>query len=117
MANEEYCVKTCQPRTRKKGLASIFIKCWNEPIITSYLHETICHLLCTTSNCDFGELISAHCGMSTVGPGNFDRKFVKFIYSEKATKFCEMFPLLLTVCTVVKSILWSEMKDTDKPLL
>ena len=24
---------------------------------------------------------------------------VKFIYSEKATKFCEIFPLLLTVCT------------------
>ena len=28
---------------------------------------------------------------------------VKFIYSEKATKFCEIFPFLLTVCTVVKS--------------
>ena len=28
---------------------------------------------------------------------------VKFIYSEKATKFCEIFPLLFTVCTVVKS--------------
>ena len=28
---------------------------------------------------------------------------VKFIYSEKTTKFCEIFPLLLTVCTVVKS--------------
>ena len=28
---------------------------------------------------------------------------LKFIYSEKATKFCEIFPLLLTVCTVVKS--------------
>ena len=27
----------------------------------------------------------------------------KFIYSEKATKFCEIFPLLLTVCTAVKS--------------
>ena len=26
--------------------------------------------------------------------------FVKFIYSEKATKFCEIFHLLLTVCTV-----------------
>ena len=29
-----------------------------------------------------------------------DQKVVKFIYSEKATKFCEIFPLLLTVCTV-----------------
>ena len=29
--------------------------------------------------------------------------YVKFIYSEKATKFCKIFPLLLTVCTVVKS--------------
>ena len=27
---------------------------------------------------------------------------VKFIYSEKATKFCEFFTFLLTVCTVVK---------------
>ena len=46
MAKEDYCVKTCQPRTRKKkGLASIFIKCWNEPIITSYLHKTIFPLL------------------------------------------------------------------------
>ena len=37
---------------------------------------------------------------------NFSRiylEFLKFIYSEKATKFCEIFPLLLTVCTVVKS--------------
>ena len=30
-------------------------------------------------------------------------KFLKFIYSEKATKFCKIFPLLLTVCTLVKS--------------
>ena len=29
--------------------------------------------------------------------------YLKFIYSEKATKFCEIFPLHLTVCTVVKS--------------
>ena len=28
---------------------------------------------------------------------------LKFIYSEKVTKFCEIFTLLLTVCTVVKS--------------
>ena len=28
---------------------------------------------------------------------------LKFIHSEKATKFCEIFPLLLTVCTVVRS--------------
>ena len=28
---------------------------------------------------------------------------IKFIYSEKATKFFEIFPLLLTVCNVVKS--------------
>ena len=28
---------------------------------------------------------------------------LKFIYSEKAAKFCEIFPLILTVCTVVKS--------------
>ena len=31
----------------------------------------------------------------------FDR--VKFIYSEKATKFCEIFPLLLTTVHTVKS--------------
>ena len=28
---------------------------------------------------------------------------LKFPYSEKATKVCEIFPLLLTVCTAVKS--------------
>ena len=28
---------------------------------------------------------------------------IKFIYSEKATKFCKIFTLLLIVCTVVKS--------------
>ena len=28
---------------------------------------------------------------------------LKFIHSKTATKFCEIFPLLLTVCTVVKS--------------
>jgi hypothetical protein len=32
------------------------------------------------------------------------QKVIKFIYSEKATKFCKIFfPLLLTLCTVVKS--------------
>ena len=31
------------------------------------------------------------------------RLLLKFIYSEKATKFCEIFPLPLTVCTAVKS--------------
>ena len=41
-------------------------------------------------------------------PWVFDREHhilavLKFIYSEKATKFCEIFTLLLTVCTVVKS--------------
>ena len=30
-------------------------------------------------------------------------RYVKFIYSEKATKFCEMSTLLLFVCTVDKS--------------
>ena len=29
--------------------------------------------------------------------------FIKFIYSEKATKCCQIFTLLLTVCTVIKS--------------
>ena len=33
----------------------------------------------------------------------FSRIFLKSIYSEKATKFCEIFALLLTVCTAVKS--------------
>ena len=30
-------------------------------------------------------------------------KSIKFIYSEKATKFCEIFPLLLTTVRTVKS--------------
>ena len=32
-----------------------------------------------------------------------DELFLKFLCSEKATKFFEIFPLLLTVCTEVKS--------------
>ena len=38
--------------------------------------------------------------------GNFGICFsygLKFIYSKMATKFCEIFNLLLTVCTVVRS--------------
>ena len=31
---------------------------------------------------------------------NMLQGFIKFIYSEKATKFCEIFTLLLTVCTM-----------------
>ena len=33
---------------------------------------------------------------------------LKFMYSEKATKFCEIFPLLLTVCTALRSKAFSE---------
>ena len=48
---------------------------------------------------------------------------IKFIYSEKATKFWEIFPLLLTVCTVVKSkgkisqnfVAFSEYMNFNKP--
>ena len=36
--------------------------------------------------------------MSTIKTG-----ILKFIYSEKATKFCEIFPLLLTTVHTVKS--------------
>ena len=47
------------------------------------------------------------CYVSTKGEGAGQEivpfAYLKFIYSEKATKFCEIFPLLLTVCTVVKS--------------
>ena len=31
------------------------------------------------------------------------RFVIKFIYAEKTTKFCEIFPLLLIVCTAVKN--------------
>ena len=32
-----------------------------------------------------------------------EKALLKFIYSKKATKFCKIFTLLLTVCTAVKS--------------
>ena len=35
--------------------------------------------------------------------GKIDGVFLKFIYSEKATKFCEIFPLLLSYVVPVKS--------------
>ena len=34
---------------------------------------------------------------------NPNSKHIKFIYSEKAAKFCEIFPLLLTAVHTVKS--------------
>ena len=51
----------------------------------------------TFSNQVGTSLCGGHNLPSLVGIG------LKFIYSEKATKFCEIFPYLLTVCTVVKS--------------
>ena len=36
-------------------------------------------------------------------PFDILNSFVKFIYSEKATKFCKIFTILLFVCTVDKS--------------
>ena len=38
-------------------------------------------------------------------------KMLKFKYSEKATKFGEIFTLLLTVCTAVKSKVKNSQKD------
>ena len=38
-----------------------------------------------------------------LGFTSYLHKYIKFIYSEKATEFCEISPLLLTICTVVKS--------------
>ena len=42
-----------------------------------------------------GNIGSTDCAVQTA--------LVKFIYSDKAAKFCEVSTLLLTVCTVVKS--------------
>ena len=50
---------------------------------------------------------------------------VKFIYSEKATKFCEIFPLLLTAVHTVKSkgkilqnfVAFSEYMNSKRPVL
>ena len=41
--------------------------------------------------------------VSLVRKSRWPPNSLKFIYSEKATKFREIFTLLLTVCTVVKS--------------
>ena len=41
--------------------------------------------------------------MAFLGCGQQPHKYVKFIYSEKATKFCEIFTLLLTTVHTVKS--------------
>jgi hypothetical protein len=42
-----------------------------------------------------------------------NESILTFIYSEKATKFCKISTLLLTVCTVVKSNIWT-LKDLHK---
>ena len=47
--------------------------------------------------------IEANCRFCIVDGSQTKHEFeVKLIYSEKATKFCEIFTLLLTVCIVVK---------------
>ena len=48
------------------------------------------------------ELINQEVRINVDG-GIFWKKLVKFIYSEKATKFCEIFSLLLTTVHTVKS--------------
>ena len=50
-------------------------------------------------------LISGHCGLKTFildCHTKLHSSKLKFIYSETATKFCEIFTLLLTLCTVIK---------------
>ena len=42
-------------------------------------------------------------GQSVMTSYRYWLKLIEFIYSEKATKFCDIFTLLLTVYTVVKS--------------
>ena len=52
---------------------------------------------------------SIHSLINVLNTIKFISDYVKFIYSEKVTKFCKIFTLLLTVCTVVKrfrKILW-----------
>ena len=45
----------------------------------------------------------AKCGIiKSCSPNKIFRKLVKFVYSEKDTKFCEISTLLLFVCTVDK---------------
>ena len=59
---------------------------------------------------------------SEIFPNSALPLMLKFIYSEKATKCCEIFTLLLTVCTVVKSkvkisknfVAFSEYMNFDK---
>ena len=46
---------------------------------------------------------SIHSLINVLNTIKFISDYVKFIHSEKAKKFCEIFTLLLTVCTVVKS--------------
>ena len=75
-----------QKNPKKFLLCSYYISCEYYVTNSSLFHQqkeiNICYIFC--------------CNSLECYP-------VKFIYSEKAKKFCEIFPLLLTVCTVVKS--------------
>ena len=57
--------------------------------------------ICTIPNDDFCAITDITNIPITLWSLNSDQ--VKFIYSEKATKCCEIFPLLLTFSTAVKS--------------
>ena len=50
-----------------------------------------------------GNSVSTQTNLFSNNVPDFLFLIVKFIYFENATKFCKIFPFLLTVCTVVKS--------------
>ena len=66
--------------------------------------------VCIDRMCINGCLTSDQCPGSQVCSGNYtfllfvgSQLVLKFMYSEKATKFCEISTLILSVCTVGKS--------------
>ena len=98
-----------------KTLLKEWLKMWSQPFWSFYGVEfQITNL--KFSDWSKGLFVIYWCWVKTIfGPigkiGNSEfvrllgeqliRVMLKFIYSEKATKFCEIFTLLLTVCTVV----------------
>ena len=102
-----FCLKELSPKHFRFFFASTFFFC--------HYYLTLAFLLkgltaeTKASFCGWAKLFEDKAGpaehLGTVGicPFIILAATVKFIYSEKATKFCEIFTLHLTVCTVVKS--------------
>ena len=69
---------------------------WNSPLDTSHKEIKVSRAVVLQNQCRLTFFKSSNDSLQSI-------QLVKFIYSEKATKFCEIFTLLLSYVVPVKS--------------